>query len=185
MEGPSCDICYREIKDKISLECKHELCITCFLEMVKLSGVISFKCHMCRKQYNWKKETDKTDKTSGDVLEDTIELLIKEEETNLFLPLFGANSKAFEVILRMNNSSLTFNPNQKIIQFIIDLKTQIDTETLKYLLSEFVVSRVTDDLRDIIGNLRGSSFSHFRNITDANFAHLESFYDNLVIKKYE
>ena len=90
----------------------------------------------------------------------------------------------------MNNSSLAFSPNQKIIQFIIDLKTQIDTETLKYLLSEFVVSRVTDDLDDIIGNLcgnhtQGLSFSHFRNITDTNFAHLESFYDNLVIKKHE
>ena len=58
------------------------------------------------------------------------------------------------------------------------------------MLSEFVVSRVTDDLDDIIGNFRGNhahglSFSHFRNITDTNFAHLESFYDNLVIKKYE
>ena len=58
----SCDICYKEIKDKVTLECKHELCVKCFIEMIKLSGDISFKCHMCRKQYNWKKETDKTEK---------------------------------------------------------------------------------------------------------------------------
>ena len=100
-------------------------------------------------------------------MEERLDLLIKEEETNLFLPLFGSNSKAFEVILRMNNSPLTFIPNQSIIQFIVILNSQIDTETLKYLLSEFVVSRVTDDLDDIIGNLRGNhtqglSFSHLR-----------------------
>ena len=116
---PSCDICYKEIKDKISLKCRHELCITCFLEMIKLSKDISFKCHMCRRQYNWKKEINKTDKTLGDSLEDSLVLLIKEDETNLFLQLFGSNSKAFEVILRMNNSSLAFSPNQKIIQLII------------------------------------------------------------------
>ena len=53
----SCDICYKEIKDKVTLECKHELCVKCFIEMSNLSGDIPFKCHMCRRQYNWKKET--------------------------------------------------------------------------------------------------------------------------------
>ena len=54
----SCDICYKDIKDKVSLECKHELCIACFLEMTTSSGAIQFKCHMCRRQYKWKKEAD-------------------------------------------------------------------------------------------------------------------------------
>ena len=58
------------------------------------------------------------------------------------------------------------------------------------MISEYVVNRVTDDLRDIIENLRGSNalgsaFSHFRKVTDENIAHLETFYDNLVIKNYE
>ena len=190
-------VCYREIKDKVTLECKHELCVRCFIEMNSkdkeiLISTYTFKCHMCRKQYNWKKETVKSSGfNSGIASEDSLELIIKEDEENLFLPLVGMNSKAFEVILRINNNSFVFiNHSLKIIQFIVVLKNQIETETLKFLISEFVVNRVTDDLGDIIGNLRGNhvqypSFSHLRNITDSSLMHLESFYDNLVIKKYE
>jgi len=82
-----------------------------------------------------KKEINKTDKTLGDSLEELLVLLIKEDKTNLFLPLFGSNSKAFEEILRMNNNSLISIPNQKIIQFITVINSQIDTEILKYLLN--------------------------------------------------
>ena len=84
------------------------------------------------------------------------------------------NSKAFEVILNRQN----------IIQFIIVLETQIDIETLKFFIYEFIANKVNNTypfaLEDIIGGLRSPSFSHFRNID----SHLESFYDNLVIKKY-
>ena len=58
-------------------------------------------------------------------IEDIVELLIREDEENLFLPLIGKNSKAFEVIINRQN----------IIQFIVILNSQIDTEILKYLIS--------------------------------------------------
>jgi len=77
-------------------------------------------------------------------------------------------SKAFEVIV--NN----LNP----IQFIVIIETQINTEELKLLISEFIANNFTSG--DIIGSLRNPSFSHFRNTN----SHLESFYDNLIIKKY-
>ena len=32
----SCSICYIESKDKVTLECRHELCIKCFIEMNSL-----------------------------------------------------------------------------------------------------------------------------------------------------
>ena len=100
--------------------------------------------------------------------EERLEVLRREDDENQFLPIVGMNSKAFEVIL-----------NRQIIQFIVVLETQIDTETLKFLIKEFTANNFTQD--DIIGGLRSPSFSHFRNID----SHLESFYDNLVIKKYE
>ena len=110
-----------------------------FLEMITLSRVNPFKCHMCRRQYKWKKEALKTKEipsvdTLEEILEERIEVLIREDNENLFLPLVGMNSKAFEVIVRINNNSFVFNPRQNIIQFIVVLETQIDTETLKFLI---------------------------------------------------
>ena len=89
MDSNSCDICYRGIKDKVTLECKHELCVACFLEMSTSSH---FKCHMCRRKYNWKNKEDK------DILEETLSILIREDDENQFLSLVGGGmNKAFEV----------------------------------------------------------------------------------------
>ena len=76
----SCDICYKDITNKVTLECKHELCVTCFLEMTTWS---MFKCHMCRKQYNWKME----ERNKG--LEETLSIMIREDESNQFKVLVG------------------------------------------------------------------------------------------------
>ena len=43
-----CDIYYEEMKNKVSLECKHELCLKCFMKIVDDN---EFTCHMCRKKY--------------------------------------------------------------------------------------------------------------------------------------
>ena len=163
----SCDICYKDITNKVTLECKHELCVMCFLEMATWS---MFKCHMCRKQYNWKKEE------SNKVLEETLSILIREDESNQFRTLLGLEgSKVFEVIIH----------EQHVIQFIVILGSQLDTETLKFLISEFIANNIPfpfmdDD--DVISSLRRpAAFSHFKNTG----SHLESFHDNLVIKKYD
>ena len=166
MDSNSCDICYERIKDKVTLECKHELCIPCFLEVMgNLTTSSSFKCHMCRRKYNWAYKT----KEDAHVLEETLSILIREDDENQFLSLVGSGmSKAFEVIVN----------NRNLIQFIVILETQIDTEELKLLISEFIANNFTSG--DIIGSLRNPTFSHFRNTN----SHLESFYDNLIIKKY-
>ena len=167
MEGllKTCDICYKDLTSKVSLDCGHELCLMCFLEIMGLTR--TFKCHMCRKQYDWKKE---------ETLEEKLSLLIREDESSQFKTLVGMEtSKAFEVIIN----------NENIIQFIVILGSQMDTETLKFLISEFIANNIpflsfTHD--DIIQSLRRpAAFSHFKNIE----GHLESFHDNLVIKKYE
>ena len=97
MDSISCDICYRGNKDKVTLECKHELCVTCFLEMTTSSY---FKCHMCRRKYNWKNKP----KEDKDILEETLSILIREDDENQFLSLVGSGmSKAFEVIVNNQN----------------------------------------------------------------------------------
>ena len=124
-----------------------------------------FKCHMCRRQHNWKKEEQ-----LKEINEETLELLIREDNENQFRALVGIEtSKAFEVILNRQN----------VIQFIVILKNQIDTETLKSLVNEFIANNFAHD--NIIQSLRRpTAFSHFKNVN----SHLESFYDDLVIKKY-
>ena len=161
----SCDICYKDITNKVTLECKHELCVMCFLEVIRnLSTWSVYKCHMCRKQYNWKKKE----------YSETLSLLIREDESNQFRALVGMeSSKAFEVIVQ----------EQHVIQFIVVLGSQMDTETLKFLISEFIANNASFPFShdNLIQNLRRpTAFSHFKNTE----THLESFYDNLVIKKY-
>ena len=131
--------------------------------------IIPFKCHMCRKQYNWKKEE------SNKVLEETLSILIREDESNQFLALVEMeSSRAFEVIVQ----------EQHIIQFVVILGSQMDNETLKFLISEFIANNISFPFShdNPIQNLRRpAAFSHFKNTG----SHLESFHDNLVIKKYE
>ena len=73
----SCDICYKDTANNVKLECKHELCVTCFLEMTTWSKgqITPFKCHMCRKQYNWKKDEA--------IPEETLSVLIREDEDTI------------------------------------------------------------------------------------------------------
>ena len=47
-----CDVCYDEPKNKVILECKHEICVKCFLELKPNSG---YRCHMCRRSYKFKR----------------------------------------------------------------------------------------------------------------------------------
>ena len=173
----SCDICYKDITNKVILECKHELCVMCFLEMTTWSKgqITPFKCHMCRKQYNWKKE--ERNKVLEETLEETLSVLIREDEgtTLSFRALVGMEtSKVFEVIIQ----------EQHVIQFVVILGSQMDTETLKFLISEFIANNVSFPFshENLISSLRNpAAFSHFKNTG----SHLESFHDNLVIKKYE
>ena len=111
MDSNSCDICYERIKDKITLECKHELCLPCFLEVMRnLTTSSSFKCHMCRRKYNWVYKTKEKLKEDAHVLEETLSILIREDDENQFLSLVGGGmSKAFEIIVN----------NQNVIQFIV------------------------------------------------------------------
>ena len=102
------------------------------------------------------------------ILEETLSILIREEDENQFLSLPGmSTSKAFDVIIN----------DRFPIQFIIILETQIDTEELKLLISEFIADNFTPN--DIIGSLRNIS-DYFVNVN----SHLESYHDNLIIKKY-
>ena len=190
MEGllKTCDICYKEITNKVSLDCGHELCVMCFLEIMGM--IKTFKCHMCRRYYVWRTKKAVPRKTlevtPEEIPEETLSLLIREDDENQFRTLIGMEtSRAFEVIVSINNNSFVSNPNQNVIQFIVILGGQIDTETLKFLISEFVANNIPflsfihDDL---IQSLRSpAAFSHFKNTG----SHLEAFYNNLVIKKYE
>jgi len=137
MEGllKTCDICYKDLTSKVSLECRHEICVMCFLEIIGMTR--TFKCHMCRKQYDWKKNEGHKEICIFSP-EETLSLLIREDDDNQFKTLIGMEtSRAFEVIVSLNNNSFVSNPEQHIIQFIIILGSQMDTETLKFLISEF------------------------------------------------
>ena len=74
----SYDTCYKDITNKVLLECKHELCVMCFLVMTTSSA---FKCHMCKKEYKWNKNIQE------ETIEERLNLLIREDDENQFIPL--------------------------------------------------------------------------------------------------
>ena len=78
MEGllKTCDICYKDLINKVSLDCEHELCIMCFLEIMGMTR--TFKCHLCRKYYVWKMDKELPD----EIPEETLSLLIREDESS-------------------------------------------------------------------------------------------------------
>ena len=45
-----CIVCYEDIKNKVSLECSHELCLNCFMNTLKAKN--PFICPMCRHDFN-------------------------------------------------------------------------------------------------------------------------------------
>src|SRR4051812_20595742 len=45
-----CNICYEKITNKVSLQCSHELCLKCLINIIKKSNKI-LSCPMCRKNY--------------------------------------------------------------------------------------------------------------------------------------
>ena len=76
----------------------------------------SFKCHMCRRKYNWKNKP----KEDQDILEETLSIL-REDDENQFLSLVGSGmSKAFEVIVKVNTPLM---PNACSIPPIFPQKT--------------------------------------------------------------
>lgn len=44
-----CIVCYNRYKNKVKGECSHELCIKCFIEIIKI--IPYFKCPMCRYEF--------------------------------------------------------------------------------------------------------------------------------------
>ena len=106
MEGllKTCDICYREITNKVSLDCGHELCVMCFLEITGMTK--TFKCHMYRKYYVWKMEGHK------EIPEETLSLLIREDESSQFKTLVGMEtSRPFEVrVNEQKHYTVYYNP---------------------------------------------------------------------------
>ena len=46
-----CFICYEDIRNKVSLECTHELCLNCFVNTLKVKN--KFSCPMCRHKYDF------------------------------------------------------------------------------------------------------------------------------------
>ncbi len=47
-----CMVCYEEIKNKVTFECKHELCLKCFI----IIGKDKIKCPMCIKEIDLDKK---------------------------------------------------------------------------------------------------------------------------------
>ena len=62
-----CDICYEILRNKAVLECKHELCLKCFMVITSsdsLRHTHSIRCHICRRTHKFKKVVTITEEKS-------------------------------------------------------------------------------------------------------------------------
>ena len=97
-----------------SLDCGHELCVMCFLEIMGMTR--TFKCHMCRRYYVWKTKKAVPRKTlevtPEEIPEETLSLLIREDESSQFKTLVGMEtSRPFEVrVNEQKHYTVYYNP---------------------------------------------------------------------------
>ena len=158
----SCDICYEPLINKVLLECKHELCVKCFLEMKPKKD---FKCHMCRKEYKFIKE--KQCITAPNTTIDNI-IIIEEDEFSL-RPLIQQRF-----------------PNECCLSF----KVKKDNEELQYIvLSTSSAENIKDLIEDhvltygfSIQSLRQNNYNYdYIFMSNIDF-YLQDYYD-IILKR--
>ena len=112
-----CNICYENMVHKVILECKHELCVRCFLQLKP------FKCHMCRKKYDFTaRNVHESNKSSFE---------IQEEENPLSALILneypGEKCSCYKVSI-----------NNKILNYIILYTQQIEDYEIRSIISDHV-----------------------------------------------
>ena len=130
-----CDICYEPIKNKVLLECTHEVCLKCIVKILKIK---SLSCPMCY---------DICIKDKDDQQEQTFELpheydidIVPQNDHNLRALIIQENiddqCKFYEVYI--NNDELLFS-------FIIIHEVVVPDSIIGQLIFKLVINAIPHD----------------------------------------
>ena len=131
---------------------------------MKLLQSLKFKCHLCRKQYDWNHDYQKIHEISN-----VYSMEIMEEESpfrSLLINQFPNElCKFYKIILN----------NQDEIHYIILCPNPIDDEIIQCIILECMISCIGENY---IQRLKQDDFY----LGNVDF-HLDEYYDNVIIKR--
>ena len=137
-----CIVCYEDIKNNVSLECTHELCLNCFVNTLKAKN--KFSCPMCRHKYNfYLKDEEQVFEVSEDYVFETYnssyEIDIVQEQQSVFQELL--TNCYPDHIYKYYRTTLNGNIYCFIIMFSINIEEDIemnDNDVISHLLSNLL-----------------------------------------------
>ena len=175
-----CIVCYEDIKNKVSLECKHELCLNCFVNIIKAKN--KFSCPMCRHKYKF---TLKDEEQVFEVPEDYMsepydpgyEINIAQEQYSIFQDIIAScypdyNYKYYRTAV-----------NSNVFCFAIFNNIDIDDDMIEYLIFDLLTQQLPQD-ENYLQKLKQGSVNIGNYKLNAVECHIHNYYD-IIIKKIE
>ena len=179
-----CDVCYCPIENKVKLECSHEFCLKCIVNILKIKYDV-LTCPMCRKKY-------KDIYINKEIFEEMpfevpfdgpgYDISIVKQETGLIKQLLTdlhPNSQCDFYEVNIRNS---FENIEATVSFYILYEIQIEDSMIEYMIFDLITDNLPLD--NIIPKLRQGIVNVGQFKMTNNHLYLQDFYD-IVIEKIE
>ena len=175
-----CIVCYEDIKNKVSLECTHELCLNCFVNNLKAKN--KFSCAMCRHKYNFhlKDEEQVFEIPEGympELYDPSYEINITQEQYSIFQDLISSCYPDYNY--KYYRTSL----NSSVFCFAILNNIDVDDDMIEYLIFDLLTNQLPQD-ENYLQKLKQGSVNIGNYKLNAVECHIHNYHD-IIIKKIE
>ena len=137
-----CIVCYEDIKNKVSLECTHELCLNCFVNTLKAKK--TFSCPMCRHKYNYYlKDEEQVFEIPEDYMSEPYdpgyEINITLEQQSIFNEVIASCFPDY------NYKYYRTSVNNNVFCFALISNIDVDDDMFEYLLFDLLTNNLPQD----------------------------------------
>ena len=174
-----CIVCYNDIKNKVSLECSHELCLKCFTNILKSNYI--FSCPMCRHKYNdiyLKDEEQVFESLPPDyVFDPGYEINITQEQYSIFQEIIASCFPDYTY--KYYRTSV----NNNVFCFALIYNIDVEDNIIEHLLFSLLTDQLPQE-DNYIKNLKQgmSNVGNYKMISTS--CYLQDYHD-IIIKKIE
>ena len=164
-----CAVCYNPIKNKVLLECSHDFCLKCLVNILKTKddGLL---CPLCRRKYNEIYINKSIEEEEEDI---SINIDILKHDDGLIKQLL-INYYPFDQC-KFYEAYVKYNNTEAMISFYVLHNIDIENHQIESLIFNLITDHLPLD--NIIQKLRnGSSKTGQYKMTNHTF-YLQDFYD--------
>ena len=175
-----CIVCYEDIKNQVSLECSHELCLNCFINTLKAKN--KFSCPMCRHKYDFYLKDEEQvfevpENYISEIYDPGYEINITQEQYSIFQDLIASCYPDYTY--KYYRTSV----NSNVFCFAILYNLDIDDDMTEYLIFDLLTNQLPQDVNYLQKLKQGSvNIGNYKlNPTDC---YIQNYHD-IIIKKIE